>query len=152
MSPGRAGAVQASDLDAESLANKSEEVSAINIGKLGGPPELIHSIKTKENPSIGFGKEHSHEQLASSLSNSSIAGTQAASTGVYFSTSDPVLVPSHDSRLPGAVGAIKRQVGSQRTPVEQNSLVLSDGKSADGQDFAPFWDRHTQCYHLIHET
>ncbi|KAG5551419.1 hypothetical protein RHGRI_009739 [Rhododendron griersonianum] len=133
-SPGCAGAVHASDLDAESLANKSEEVSAINIGKLGGPPALIHSIKTKENPSIGFGKEHSHEQLASSSSNSSIAGTQAASPGVYFSTSDPVLVPSHDSRLPGAVGAIKRQVGSQRTPVEQNSLVLSDGKSADASD------------------
>ncbi|KAI8557930.1 hypothetical protein RHMOL_Rhmol04G0049200 [Rhododendron molle] len=133
-SPGRAGAVHASDLDAEILANKSEEVSAINMGKVGGPPALIHSIKTKENPSIGFGKEHSHEQLASSSSNSSIAGTQAASPGVYFSTSDPVLVPSHDSRLPGAVGAIKRQVGSQRTPVEQNSLVLSDGKSTDASD------------------
>ncbi|KAH7843507.1 hypothetical protein Vadar_017433 [Vaccinium darrowii] len=133
-SPGHTGAVHASDSEAESLANKPEDVSAINIGKLGGPPALIQSVKTKESPSIGFGKEHSHEQLASSSSNSSIAGIQAASPGVYFSTSDPVLVPSHDSRILGAVGAIKRQVGSQRTPVEQNSLVFSDGKSTDDSE------------------
>lgn len=89
--------------------------------------------------------------LTTSSSSNSIAGTQTTSPGVYFSASDPVLVPSHDARLPGAVGAIKREVGSQRTPVEQISLVPSEGKSVPGQDFCKsLLDVHLLlCYRVI---
>ncbi|GFZ07571.1 flocculation protein [Actinidia rufa] len=115
------------------LVNQSEGDSSIGISKLGAPPSLLHPASTKANPSIEFGKGQTDEQLASSLSHSSTAETQAPSPGVYFSASDPVLVPSHDSRVPGTVGAIKREVESKRMPVSQNSLDISDGKSNDGQ-------------------
>ncbi|XP_057466037.1 GBF-interacting protein 1-like isoform X1 [Actinidia eriantha] len=115
------------------LVNQSEGDSSIGISKLGAPPTLLHPASTKANPSIEFGKGQTDERLASSLSNISTAETQAPSPGVYFSAADPVLVPSNDSRVPGAVGAIKREVESKRMPVSQSSLDLSDGKSNDGQ-------------------
>ncbi|KAH9318567.1 hypothetical protein KI387_020336 [Taxus chinensis] len=42
-------------------------------------------------------------------------------SGVYSSSSDPVLVPSLDTRVSGAVGTIKREVGAQRPNVDQNT-------------------------------
>lgn len=58
-------------------------------------------------------------------------GSEAvSSTSVCFSSSDPVLVPSNDSRFPGAVGAIKREVGSQRPPGELNVANTSESKTA----------------------
>ncbi|KAL7216466.1 hypothetical protein ACSBR1_028413 [Camellia fascicularis] len=123
MVPGSTAVVHAAHLSVGSSANQSEEGSAVDISNLQGLPPLLHPVNAKENPSIDFGTGDIHGQFTTSSSNSSTAGTQAPLPGVYFSASDPVLVPSHDSRLPGAVGAIKREVGSQRTPVEQNSLV-----------------------------
>ncbi|KAF5960648.1 hypothetical protein HYC85_001857 [Camellia sinensis] len=129
MVPGSTAVVHAAHLSLGSSANQSEEGSAVDISNLQGLPPLLHPVNAKENPSIDFGTGDIHGQFTSSSSNSSTAGTQAPLPGVYFSASDPVLVPSHDLRLPGAVGAIKREVGSQRTPVEQNSLVTLEGKS-----------------------
>ncbi|GMP66501.1 hypothetical protein CsSME_00026839 [Camellia sinensis var. sinensis] len=129
MVPGSTAVVRAAHLSVGSSANQSEEGSAVDISNLQGLPPLLHPVNAKENPSIDFGTGDIHGQFTSSSSNSSTAGTQAPLPGVYFSASDPVLVPSHDLRLPGAVGAIKREVGSQRTPVEQNSLVTLEGKS-----------------------
>lgn len=54
----------------------------------------------------------------------------ASSSAVCFSSSDPVLVPSNDSRFPGAVGAIKREVGGQRPPAELNVANTSENKPA----------------------
>uniref|UniRef100_A0A0C9QR94 TSA: Wollemia nobilis Ref_Wollemi_Transcript_13006_3501 transcribed RNA sequence n=1 Tax=Wollemia nobilis TaxID=56998 RepID=A0A0C9QR94_9CONI len=42
-------------------------------------------------------------------------------SGVYSSSSDPVLVPSLDTRVSGGVGTIKREVGAQRINVEQTT-------------------------------
>ncbi|XP_057474401.1 uncharacterized protein LOC130762662 isoform X2 [Actinidia eriantha] len=116
------------------LVNQSEGDSSIGISKLGAPPPLLHPASMKANPSIEFGKGQTDEQLASSLSNNSTTETQAPSPAVYFSASDPVLVPSHDSWVPGAVGAIKCEVGSKRMPVAEISLDLSDGKSTDASE------------------
>ncbi|PSS16068.1 GBF-interacting protein like [Actinidia chinensis var. chinensis] len=129
VAPGSSGVVHAAHLTVGSLVNQSEEGSAVDSIKLGGPPPLPHSVNAVEKPSIDFGTGDTHGQQTSSSSNISTAGNQAPSPGVYFSASDPVLVPSHDSRLPGAVVAIKREVGSQRTPAEQISLAPSEGKS-----------------------
>ncbi|KAK1273788.1 hypothetical protein QJS04_geneDACA016481 [Acorus gramineus] len=46
------------------------------------------------------------------ISSSSVVGTDH---GQPLQSSDPVLVPSLDSRNPGAVGTIRREIGSQRT-------------------------------------
>lgn len=45
------------------------------------------------------------------------------------SASDPVLVPSGESRAPVAVSAIKREVGSQCSSVEPNPNISTDHKS-----------------------
>ncbi|RDX65544.1 GBF-interacting protein 1, partial [Mucuna pruriens] len=76
----------------------------------------------------------------------SVASTSSA-VGVYSSSTDPVHVPSPDSRSSGVVGAIRREVGvvgvrrqSSDNKVKQsfvpsssyaNSLVGKDGTSAD---------------------
>ncbi|XP_026392957.1 GBF-interacting protein 1-like isoform X3 [Papaver somniferum] len=56
--------------------------------------------------------------------------------GVYSSASDPVLVPSVDSQVPGAVGTIKREVRVQRAAVEPNSDVPDDTISSTCQEIA----------------
>lgn len=61
-----------------------------------------------------------------STSNSHLLTPKPASgSGLYASSSDPVLVPSLDARIPGGVGAIKREVGSQRTAGEATTKVVS---------------------------
>lgn len=56
--------------------------------------------------------------------------TPASVSGVYSSASDPVLLPSFDSRIPGVVGTIKREVGSQRMAVELPTAVPAESKPA----------------------
>ncbi|KAK8618699.1 hypothetical protein V6N13_132682 [Hibiscus sabdariffa] len=81
------------------------------------------------------------------------SGTQSSSSsvvGVYSSSTDPVHVPSPDSRSSGAVGAIKREVGvvgvrrhlpedagkdSSETNTHSNSLV---GRDTSSEAFRPF--------------
>lgn len=78
---------------------------------LNQPEASASTVDANKNPAIAYGAEPIQGQPAGSSSTSS-------SSTVCFSSSDPVLVPSNDSRLPGAVGAIKREVGSHRTPSE----------------------------------
>ena len=54
-------------------------------------------------------------------------------SGVCTSASDPVLVPS-DSRVPAAVSAIKREIGSHYFPVEPNPSMSADHKSNASKD------------------
>lgn len=79
--------------------------------------------------------------------NSSTMASTSSEVGVYSSSTDPVHVPSPDSRSSGVVGAIRREVGvvgfrrqSSDNKVKQsfvpntshaNSLVAKDGTSAD---------------------
>ncbi|KAM0063107.1 putative GBF-interacting protein [Helianthus debilis subsp. tardiflorus] len=55
--------------------------------------------------------------LISSTIDTSSSNAPSPSEGLYLSDKDPILMPSHDSRLP--VGTIKREVGSQQTPADQ---------------------------------
>ncbi|KAK9691229.1 hypothetical protein RND81_09G184300 [Saponaria officinalis] len=52
----------------------------------------------------------------------------ATFSGVCSPASDPVLVPTNDTRV-SAVGAIKREVGIQRSPVEMTSNIFAEHKS-----------------------
>lgn len=99
-----------------------------HIGKSGGPTPHEHLDIVKENPRENSGTRKSYGQLASSSSKNLTAETQVTSLGAHFSSSDLVLVPSHDSRMPGAAGTIKREVQCQRNPVEQ----IPDGKELAG--------------------
>lgn len=65
------------------------------------------------------------------LSSSDYTGSgPVSSSAVHFSSSDPVLVPSEDLRLPGGVGAIRREVGSQ--PVGELNVKSSGNKLTAG--------------------
>lgn len=101
--------VHATDIPAGSGVYQPEvSSSAVAVSKSGSAPSDVDANK---NPTIAFGSGPTPGQPAASSSASS-------SSTVCFSSSDPVLVPSNDSRLPGAVGTIKREVGSHRTPNE----------------------------------
>jgi hypothetical protein len=73
---------------------------------------------------VAFGSE------SVSSTNDGLGSRPALSSAVCFSSSDPVLVPSNDARFAGAVGAIKREVGSQRPPGELNVANTSENNSA----------------------
>ncbi|KAF2292468.1 hypothetical protein GH714_023127 [Hevea brasiliensis] len=49
---------------------------------------------------------------------------------ICFSSSDPVLVPSNDSWLPGTVGTIKREVGSHRA-VESDAVIPAEKSASE---------------------
>lgn len=83
----------------------SGSTGVANQPQLGIPP----SADEKKNPAT---TSDGQPTLSSSASTSS---------SVCFSSSDPVLVPSNDSRVSGAVGTIKREVGIHRAPVEPNA-------------------------------
>ncbi|CAI8583618.1 unnamed protein product [Vicia faba] len=52
----------------------------------------------------------------------------ASSTIVHFYSSDPVLVPSDNSWLPGVVGAIRREVENQHSHGESNAVNSAKNK------------------------
>ncbi|KAK7300993.1 hypothetical protein RJT34_11847 [Clitoria ternatea] len=52
----------------------------------------------------------------------------ASSSAAYFSSSDPVLVPSDDLWFPGAVGAIRREVGNLHPLGESNAVNSTENK------------------------
>nr|XP_023891926.1 GBF-interacting protein 1-like isoform X2 [Quercus suber]POE61410.1 gbf-interacting protein 1 [Quercus suber] len=110
------------------IANGPEVISSsISINNLGNAPPPVDASK---NSVITFGTGDSHRQPTLSSSNFSASTTSSSSSAVCFSPLDPVLVPSNDSRLPGAVGAIKREVGSNRPPGEPNAVVHAENKLA----------------------
>lgn len=107
--------------------------SNVDASKLGSALPLPPSVSTNKNPTITFGKEDTKGQPTSSFIEYSASMTPTTSSAACFSSSDPVLVPSHDSRLPGSVGTIKREVGSQRTA---DTISPAESKPTSGQEFA----------------
>ncbi|KAF8414285.1 hypothetical protein HHK36_002287 [Tetracentron sinense] len=131
-----------SQLPAGCGVNLPEESSAVAVNKLGSvPPPPVNAKNTSVS---GIGVTHGQSTPSSDLLLASI--TPASVSGVYSSASDPVLVLSLDSRLSGAVGAIKREVGSQRTAVEPNATTPDESKSTSGQDFANHLPKNKLVY------
>lgn len=54
--------------------------------------------------------------------------TSVSPSGVYSSSSDPVLVPALNPRNPGTVGTIKREIGSQRTATDSIVSPANEGR------------------------
>lgn len=76
------------------------------------------SHDANRSPRVSVGPRDMLGLKMPNFSNSSTSLSSPPSSGAYFSASDPVLLPSHDSRPPGTVGTIRREVGSQRAPFE----------------------------------
>lgn len=90
------------------------------------------TVNAKKAPNIVFGSEDTSGQAAPVSSDSSVSKTPESSSAVCFSSLDPVLVPSSDSRPLKAVGTIRREVGSQRTNVEPSANAFNVNKSLSG--------------------
>lgn len=121
-----------------------EGLSSVPITNLGTAPPPAYANK---NSTITFATRDSHGQPSPSSSNCSVSTTPSSSSAICFSSLDPVLVPSNDSRLPGAAGAIKREVGSNRPPGEPNEIIHAENKLNAGQDSEK---NCTQCNILIY--
>lgn len=85
----------------------------------------------------------------SSQPHSAVVASSSSTIGVYFSSTDPVHVPSPDSRSSAAVGAIRREVGVvgvRRQSIDNskssipsgslsNSLLAGDGSTESFRSF-----------------
>ncbi|KAK3017270.1 hypothetical protein RJ639_007382, partial [Escallonia herrerae] len=113
---------------AREWGNQFEANAVANISKFEASPPLAPPADANKKSTIAFGTGDIDDQLLQSSSNISASSTSAPLPGVCFSASDPVLMPSHDSRLPNAVGAIRREVGSQRPAVEEIPVTPAESK------------------------
>ncbi|KAJ8748229.1 hypothetical protein K2173_000637 [Erythroxylum novogranatense] len=117
-------------------ANPEVISPTIGADKLRNTMSLLQADNTL---TVGLEIEETCGVPMTSSSNSLVPVTPASSATVCFSPSDPVLVPSNDLRLPGAVGAIKREVGSHRTVGESTTVVPTEKSALDIG--APFLQR-----------
>lgn len=125
---GSNSAMLASNLPSESGISQNEVISPpIAVNKFGS---TMPSVDTDKTPTIAFGTGDTHGEPIPNSSDS-ISVAPASSSTVCFSSSDPVLFPSNDSRLPGTVGTIKREVGSHRTVDETNVVILTEKSASE---------------------
>nr|XP_043629020.1 GBF-interacting protein 1-like isoform X2 [Erigeron canadensis] len=82
----------------------------------------------------------------SATRNISAPKTSAPVPRVDLSASDPILISSQDSRLP--IGTIRREIGSQQTPVDQSKETLTETKSSSGLEVgSPLMQGKTHSEH-----
>lgn len=78
--------------------------------------------------------------------------TSASVSGVYSSSSDPVLVPALNPRNPGTVGTIKREIGNQRTVTDSTVSPANEGTSDACQDAPQNTNAVTRTVNYINTT
>ncbi|XP_015080866.1 GBF-interacting protein 1-like isoform X2 [Solanum pennellii] len=78
--------------------------------------------------------------------------TSASVSGVYSSSSDPVLVPALNPRNSGTVGTIKREIGSQRTVTDSTVSPANEGTSDACQDAPQNTNAVTRTVNYINTT
>ncbi|KAL3508342.1 hypothetical protein ACH5RR_027743 [Cinchona calisaya] len=96
-----------------------KQLPNLNPGPTPAPTPTTTSIVSSGARFDGINSESGSSHLPTSMNSAPLSG-------VYSSASDPVLLPSLNSRNPGAVGAIKRETGSQQSSTE---FIGSSSKS-----------------------
>nr|GMC53411.1 GBF-interacting protein 1-like isoform X1 [Ipomoea batatas] len=109
-------------------ASDASITSVVDVNKFSKLPSVTLKQLRYLNPgptptstptfSPGRVKDEHSESIPSDLI---ISLASASASGVYSSASDPVLMPSLNPRNPGAVGTIKREIGTQRIANEAQS-------------------------------
>uniref|UniRef100_M1C0W5 Hydroxyproline-rich glycoprotein family protein n=1 Tax=Solanum tuberosum TaxID=4113 RepID=M1C0W5_SOLTU len=125
----------------------SRVTSFVNVNKLAKvstvPPNLInHHLNLDPGPTptptptFAPGTRFK-DKVFISIPNELVKSTTSASvSGVYSSSSDPVLVPALNPRNPGTVGTIKREIGGQRT-VTDYTVSPANKRTSDACQDAP---------------
>ena len=98
---------------------------------------------SEEKRSVASNATTSRVQVAKSNNSQQHNALQASSNpvvGVYSSSTDPVHVPSPDSRSSGVVGAIKREVGvvGGRRQSFENAVKDLSSSNSFSESFRPF--------------
>lgn len=108
------------------ISGSSPSPSSAETGDRLGPSSGDINNLNSTSPSDSSGKVAGVASGSGSIPSSSIhpGSGPASSSAAYFSSSDPVLVPSDDLWFPGAAGAIKREMGNQH-PLVESSVVNS---------------------------
>ncbi|XWS36679.1 hypothetical protein CRYUN_Cryun20dG0106000 [Craigia yunnanensis] len=114
-------------------ANQPQENSSVGNNEFGSAPSPVDAII---KPTIAFGTGDISGQPAASSSDCSTSTTSGSSSAICFSSSDPVLVPTSDSRLPGTLGTIKREVGSNRASTEPDTVIPTENKLASATEIS----------------
>ncbi|KAL3363661.1 hypothetical protein AABB24_012752 [Solanum stoloniferum] len=86
------------------------------------------SADSTKNPKSATGNRDVHGQRMPNTDSSSRTLSSPSPTGADLSASDPVLLPSQDSRPAGVVGTVRREVGAQHSPVEHVSSKSNGSK------------------------
>ncbi|XP_047269018.1 GBF-interacting protein 1-like isoform X3 [Capsicum annuum] len=131
-------------LDAPASAGSGIKQSEATAAGSIKPEEPLQSPSHDVNrsPRVSVGTKDRLGRKMPNFSNSSASLSSPPSSGAYFSASDPVLLPSHGSRPPGAVGTIRREVNGQRAPFEhvptnsngsKTGTAVSDSRSSTVQ-------------------
>ncbi|XP_021632548.1 GBF-interacting protein 1-like isoform X3 [Manihot esculenta] len=121
--------MHASDIPSGSGRSQHEVTSTATAGSKFG--SSVSPINADKNLIIASGTGDAHSEPIPSSSNSLVPATPPSSSAVCFSSSDPVLVPSNDSRLSGTVGTIKREVGNHRAVVESNTVIPAEKSASE---------------------
>ncbi|KAG8387169.1 hypothetical protein BUALT_Bualt03G0225200 [Buddleja alternifolia] len=117
-------------------AKQSSATGNASMSKLEGPPSLTSPIDSFKKPIAPWAKDiQQHKML--DLSNSGTSIPSAPASRSYFSSSDHVTLPSQDVPLPDAVGSTRRELESQRTPVELISDDFTGSKPASARISTP---------------
>ncbi|CAN4110113.1 unnamed protein product [Withania somnifera] len=86
------------------------------------------SADASKNPKAAAGNRDVHGQRMPNSGKSSRMLSSPPPSGAYLSASDPVLLPSEDSRPAGVVGTVRREVVGEHSPVEHVSSNSSGSK------------------------
>lgn len=86
------------------------------------------SADSTKSPKSATGNRDVHGQRMPNTDSSSRTLSSPSPTGADLSASDPVLLPSQDSRPAGVVGTVRREVGAQHSPVEHVSSKSNGSK------------------------
>ncbi|KAK5818104.1 GBF-interacting protein 1-like [Gossypium arboreum] len=108
-------------------ANQPQENSAVGSSEFGSAPSPVNTIG-KSTIAFGSGDMSGEPAASSSDCSMSTAPAPASSSAICFSSSDPVLVPSTDSRLLNPLDTIKHE--SNRASTEPNAVIPTEIKLA----------------------
>lgn len=86
------------------------------------------SADSTKNPKSATGNRDVHGQRMPNTDSSSRTLSSPSPTGADLSASDPMLLPSQDSRPAGVVGTVRREVGAQHSLVEHVSSKSNGSK------------------------
>ncbi|TYH62183.1 hypothetical protein ES332_D07G101900v1 [Gossypium tomentosum] len=106
-------------------ANQPQENSSVGSSEFESAPSPVNTIS---KPTIAFGSGDMSGEPAASSSDCSMSTAPASSSAICFSSSDPVLVPSTDSRLLNPLDTIKLE--SNQASTEPNAVIPTENKLA----------------------